>query len=62
MTSGSVAAGAASAGTTSAAAGIGSEGASTASGGAEAAGPVLSLLTRGMLTGIKRRAEDSQTG
>lgn len=27
--------------------------------GAEAAGPVLSLLTRGMLTGIKRRAEES---
>ncbi len=27
--------------------------------GAEAAGPVMSLLTRGMLLGIKRRAEES---
>ena len=29
--------------------------------GAEAAGPVMSLLTRGMLQGIKRRAEESRS-
>jgi hypothetical protein len=27
--------------------------------GAEAAGPVMSLMTRGMLLGIKRRVEQS---